>query len=292
MAEACHFNVHPSADDPPSNLEGIDLVIGDVRDFQTCYRCCQGVDLVIHLAASTGVISSVGDPRFDFANNVLGTFNMLEAARLSGIAKFIFASSGAPLGESNPPINEEKVPKPVSPYGASKLAGEGYCSAYYRTFGMNTISLRFGNVYGPRSKQKTSVIAKFIKQGLAGETLEINGDGAQTRDFLYIDDLLDALILSTASNCGGEVFQIATSQETTVNEIAIMVKEFIEKVAGKIVNIRYTPPLKGEVVRNYSDISKARALLGFDPKYDIRTGLQETVRYFLRIPGILAMDPH
>ncbi len=145
--------------------------------------------------------------------------------------------------------------------------------------------MRFGNVYGPRSEQKTSVVAKFIKQALAGETLEIYGDGAQTRDFLFIDDLVDALILATESDFGGEVFQIATSRETTVNEIAFMVRDLMEKYGGKRVNVRYASPLKGEVVRNYSDISKAKALLGFDPKCDLRTGLEKTLQYFLAIPA-------
>ena len=131
--------------------------------------------------------------------------------------RFVFASSGAPVGEVKLPIHEELAPHPVSPYGASKLAGEGYCSAYYRTYGLETVALRFGNVYGPGSTHKGSVVAKFIRQALAGETLEIYGDGTQTRDFIYVDDLIKAIWqASRVPNIGGEESQIATNRETTL----------------------------------------------------------------------------
>ena len=133
---------------------------------------------------------------------------------------------GAPVGEANPPIHEELAPHPVSPYGASKLAGEGYCSAYYRTFGLETVVLRFGNVYGPGATHKDSVVAKFIRQALAGETLEIYGDGTQTRDFIYVEDLVKAIWqAATVSGVGGEIFQIATNRETTLHELTELLVE-------------------------------------------------------------------
>ena len=172
LAEVCNFvevdvshgiSLHSSCAEDFSDHFEVELITGDVRDYDTCSQCCIGIDIIVHLAANTGVGPSVENPRLDMEANVIGTFNMLEAARKNNIGKFIFASSGAPIGEVDPPIHEEKVPRPVSPYGASKLAGEGYCSAYYRTFGIKTIALRFGNVYGPLSKHKNSVVAKFIK---------------------------------------------------------------------------------------------------------------------------------
>jgi UDP-glucose 4-epimerase len=161
--------------DPTDNTE-VKLAVGDIKDYKTCLSCAKGVDVIVHLAASTGVPLSVENPRIDMEANVIGTFNMLEAAGTHGVKKFIFASSGAPIGEVTPPIHEDLAPHPVSPYGASKLAGEGYCSAYHKTFGIETTALRFGNVYGPRSSHKSSVVAKFIRQALKGETLEIFGD--------------------------------------------------------------------------------------------------------------------
>lgn len=260
--------------------EGIELVEGDIRNYDTCHKCCDGIDVIVHLAANTGVAPSVENPRYDMEANVNGTFNMLEAARQKNVKKFIFASSGATIGEVAPPIHEEKVQKPVSPYGASKLAGEAYCSAYFRTFGIKTVTLRFGNVYGPLSKHKNSVVAKFLKQAFAGDALEIYGDGSQTRDFVYIDDLIQAIVLSVKSDVGGEVFQIATYKETTVNEIADKIKKLMENEVGAKVNIVHGETRLGDVKRNYSDISKAKRMLGFSPEFSLDKGLKNTFEYF------------
>ncbi len=258
----------------------IKLVEGDIRNYDTCLKCCDGIDVIVHLAANAGVAPSVEDPRYDMEVNVNGTFNMLEAAKQNNVKKFIFASSGATIGEAGPPIHEEKVQKPVSPYGASKLAGEAYCSAYFRTFGIKTISLRFGNVYGPLSKHKNSVVAKFLKQAFAGETLEIYGDGSQTRDFIYIDDLIQAIVLSVKSDVGGEVFQIATYKETTINEIVAMINALMENLIGEKIEVFYSKPRLGDVKRNYSDISKAKQILGYTPRFDLDQGLKNTFEYF------------
>jgi UDP-glucose 4-epimerase len=259
----------------------VEIIGGDVRDYKTCLKCCEGVEVVIHLAASTGVVPSIENPRYDMETNVIGTLNMLEAARHNKVKKFIFASSGASIGKAEPPIHEDTPPRPVSPYGASKLSGEAYCSAYFNTYGVKTISLRFGNVYGPFSKHKDSVIAKFFKLALTGKPLEVYGDGKQTRDFIYIDDLLEAIMLSVRTNVGGETFQIATYRETTVNEIAMKIKEIVEKNLSTQVQVLYSKPRSGDVKRNYSDISKAKALLGFKPKFTLEEGLQKTFEYFL-----------
>ncbi|MBI5195890.1 MAG: GDP-mannose 4,6-dehydratase [Nitrospirae bacterium] len=260
--------------------EGLELVIGDIRNPEACIRCCSSVDVVVHLAASTGVPQSVENPRADMEANVIGTLNMLEASRRQGIKKFIFASSGAPLGDVVPPVHEDKAPRPVSPYGASKLAGEAYCSAYFRTFGVKTIALRFSNVYGHLSKNKNSVVAKFFKNALAGERIEIYGNGEQTRDFIFIEDLINAIMLSVKADIGGEVFQIATHKETTVNEIAEAIKEIVKKETGRDVNIIYSEQRPGDVKRNFADISKAKNILGFEPEHDLKSGLKKTFKYF------------
>lgn len=264
--------------------QGVELLVGDIRDQTACLASCCGIDVIVHLAANTGVAPSIADPRQDLDMNVLGTFNMLEAARQQGVQGFIFASSGAVVGEVMPPITEDKPPKPVSPYGASKLAGEGYCSAYYRAFGVKTAALRFGNVYGPRSKHKSSVVAKFFRLALAGLPLEIYGDGQQTRDFIYISDLIQAIVLAVASDVGGEVFQIATHRETTVNEIAEKIKALVERQTGRSVSLHYAEPRLGDVRRNYADITKSKTMLGYEPQYDLDRGLAATLEYFLATP--------
>lgn len=258
----------------------VELVEGDIRDSSLLQECAIGVDCIVHLAANTGVGPSVEDPRLDMECNVIGTFNALEAARLQGVKKFIFASSGAPAGEVEPPIHEELPPHPVSPYGSSKLAGEGYCSSYFRTFGIGTVCLRFGNVYGPRSKKKSSVVAKFIRQAMLGEPCVIYGDGKQTRDFLYIDDLVRAVTLAIDKPVGGETFQIATGMERTVGEVATFISEALGK-RGVTMRVEYDSPRLGDVMRNYSDTSKAARMLGWTTEMEVPDGIERTLDWFL-----------
>lgn len=264
---------------PPS---GVELVIGDIVDSELAKSVSQGCDVIVHLAANTGVEPSVNDPRKDMMTNIIGTFNYLEAARLNKTLKFIFSSSGAPAGEVVPPIHEEIPLHPVSPYGASKLAGEGYCSAYKKTFDIDTVSLRFGNVYGPGSINKLSVIAKFISQALDGKILKIYGDGLQTRDFIYIDDLIQAIMLSiTSSNVGGETFQIANNKETSIIEIVNLLIKELNQNGIKNVLLKNVSPRLGDVKRNFSDTSKAHKILGWHPKVPLDEGISKTVSYFL-----------
>jgi len=263
-------------------FNGVELIVGDILDEELAIKVTREADVIIHLAANTGVGPSVENPRVDCMANVIGTFNYLEAARINNVPRFVFASSGAPAGEVEPPIHEELPPHPVSPYGASKLAGEGYCSAYYKTFNIQTVILRFGNVYGPGSLHKSSVVAKFIRQALNKETLEIYGDGTQTRDFIYIDDLINALKLAvTTNNIGGEVFQIASNQETTVGEITEKMVEILNQNGINDIEVINGETRLGDVKRNYSDTSKAKNRLGWQPTTDQDEGLKKTVEYFV-----------
>jgi UDP-glucose 4-epimerase len=269
-----------SCDIPP---KGVELIVGDILDADLAIQVTKGCDVIVHFAANTGVGPSVEDPRSDCMINIIGTFNYLEAARKNQIPRFIFASSGAPAGEVEPPIHEELPPHPVSPYGASKLAGEGYCSAYFRTFGIETVVLRFGNVYGPGSLHKSSIVAKFIRQALKGETLEIYGNGTQTRDFIYIDDLIDAVQRAISMlSIGGEIFQIASSMETTVGEMTEQLVRVLKSNGVSGINLINGEKRLGDVMRNYSDTKKARARLGWEPKMKLNEGLTKTARYFIK----------
>lgn len=258
------------------------LVVGDILDKELALRLAENAHVIVHLAANTGVGPSVEFPREDCEVNVIGTLNYLEGARRGNSVRFIFASSGAPIGEvAEPPIHEGLPSNPVSPYGASKLSGEGYCSAYFNSYGVETIALRFGNVYGPGSIHKSSVVAKFIKAAYDGEVLEVYGSGEQTRDFIYIDDLVNAICAAaSAPNVGGEKFQIATNRESTVGEVVNMLLEVLADEGVDTVNVKNTEARVGDVMRNYSDITKAREHLGWQPEHDLRQGLELTVRYF------------
>lgn len=260
---------------------GVQLMVGDIREGDGIREAARGAEVIVHLAASTGVPQSVEDPMHDCTSNVIGVLNTLEAARQESVKRFIFASSGAPAGEVEPPIHEEVVPKPVSPYGASKLAGEAYCSAYARTFGIETVALRFGNVYGPKSGHKTSVVAKWIGLALAGEPIEIYGDGSATRDFIFTADLVDAICkAATASSdtVAGEIFQIATSRETTIGELADSLCESLREAGHPVPEVRFTEKRLGDVERNYSDTSKARGRMGWTAKVELDAGLARVVK--------------
>jgi UDP-glucose 4-epimerase len=269
---------------PPAGPMGapVELVVGDILDEELALRAAEDADVIVHLAANTGVAPSVEDPRADCLANVIGTLNYLEAARKAGVRRFVFASSGATVGEVEPPIHEEIPPHPVSPYGASKLSGEAYCSAYFRTFGVETVALRFGNVYGPLSSHKNSVISKFIKRAVRGEVLEIYGDGTQTRDFIYVEDLTRAVRLAaTMEGVGGEVFQIATNAETSVQEMVEQLLPVLASAGIKDVEVRQAAPRLGDVTRNYSDTSKAARMLGWRAEVNLKEGLQRTVDWFM-----------
>ena len=278
------FSEVSPADVGPMGLNSpVELIVGDILDEELALRAAEGADVIVHLAANTGVMPSIDDPRADCMSNVVGTLNYLEAARHGGARRFVFASSGGTtIGEADPPIHEEMVPHPVSPYGASKLSGEGYCSAYYRTFGIETVALRFGNVYGPLSGHKNSVVARLIKRASSGEMLEIYGDGTQTRDFIYVGDLIRAVRLAaTVEGVGGEIFQIATSAETTVQELVDRLLPVLVASGIKDLEVRNTEARRGEVRRNYADTSKAKRLLGWRAEVDLDEGLHRTVDWFM-----------
>jgi UDP-glucose 4-epimerase len=261
------------------------LVVGDILDEQLALEVARGVDVIVHLAANAGVGSSVQGPRSDCLVNVIGTLNYLEAARVNEVRRFVFASSCAAVGERQPPIDEEAVPHPVSPYGASKLSGEGYCSAYYGTFGIQTVVLRFANAYGPFSGHKNSVVAGFIRQAVAAQPFQVHGDGEQTRDFIHVDDLIEAIRLAACQpHAGGEIFQIATGRETSV--LALLELLFLElaEAGHSRREAVHSAPRPAELRRVFADISKAKRMLGWEPRIELTEGLRRTLQWFLANP--------
>jgi len=262
----------------------VSLLVEDVRNFDAVKSSLQGADAVIHLAANTGVALSVENPHTDCVVNVLGTLNVLEACRQLQIKRLVFASSGAPLGQQTLPLHEELAPHPASPYGASKLAGEGYCSAYFHSFGVEACILRFSNVYGPGSGHKSSVVAKFLQQAVAGEDWKIYGDGSQTRDFIYIDDLVSAIIKALLSNnVGGETFQIATWHETTISELVEGLIIVLEEAGIAIPKIEFSKPRIGDVARNFSTTAKAKKILNWEAGINLHEGLKRTLTDYLNM---------
>ena len=260
----------------------ISVVEGDIRDREQTAAGLKGANHIIHLAACTGVVPSVKDPLFDCEQNVMGTLNVLEAARHDGASSFIFASSSAPVGMCEPPVHEELAPNPASPYGASKLAGEGYCKAYANCFDVKTVALRFGNLYGFYSSHKESVVANFIGRAMRGENLEIYGDGTATRDYIFADDLSEAIYMAATKDVPkGSLYQIATHSETTVTELAEALTAVLKRHGVTGFDLVHTAPRKGDVARNFADISKARNELGWTPTTSLEDGLERTVAWFM-----------
>jgi UDP-glucose 4-epimerase len=263
------------------DMAGLDaeLVEGDIRDRELVDRLMKRVDAVVHLAADTRVMDSIEDPDYNFDVNVNGTYNLLRSARAAGVERFVFASTGgAILGDVTPPVHEGMVPRPISPYGASKLAAEGYCSAFAGSYGMKTVSLRFSNVYGPRSWRKGSVVAHFFKSVLMGDQVVVYGDGRQTRDFVHVSDICGAIRSSLSLNEGGQVFQLGTGAETSVNALLEEIRRCIG--AGYSVDVRHAPARRGEILRNFCDISHARKALTYAPRVGLKEGLEKTWLWF------------
>lgn len=259
----------------------VTVAVGDIMDAEAMARAVKGADVIVHLAANTGVAPSVENPRADCNANVIGTLNALEAARAAGVKRFVFASSGAPAGICEPPITETIAPRPVSPYGASKLAGEAYCSAYSQSFGVQAVALRFSNVYGPYSGRKGSVVASFLRRALAGEAVTVYGDGSQTRDFIFVEDLVRAVRLAaTTDGVGGEIFQVATGRETSVNELLDCLRPLVREAGLPEITVANEPIRVGDVPRNFASPEKARRMLGWEALTELDDGLRQTVAWF------------
>lgn len=254
-------------------LQGLDIEIveGDILDSTLVNEIVAGHDGIVHLAAQTGVPGSIENPRRDCEVNIVGTLNFLEAARHNGIQRFVFASSNAPLGKQPPPATEDKAPLPLSPYGASKLAGEGYCLAYHGSWGLGTVILRFANLYGPYSAHKGSVVAKFFRDIATGQ-LTIDGNGTQTRDFIYVGDLCRAITFALDGKVSGEVFQIATGIETSIRTLA----ECIQQTTNTKAFVEFADFRVGDIRQNYSSIQKAKRLLNWEPQIPLQQGLALT----------------
>ncbi|MEM8697327.1 MAG: NAD-dependent epimerase/dehydratase family protein [Pseudomonadota bacterium] len=253
------------------------FIKGDIRDPEAVEQALEGADAVVHLAADTRVIPSISEPKFNFDVNVGGSLVILEKMRRLDVKRIISASTGgAIIGEADPPVHEGMVASPASPYGASKLAVEGYCSAYSACYGMKAASLRFSNVYGPRSWHKGSVVALFIKQILRGETLTVYGDGEQTRDYVHAQDLADGIVAALRSDATGPI-QLGTGIGTPLNAIIAILRE----ISGQDIAVDYQPFRDGEIVHTWCDIGHARATLGYDPQIAVQDGLEESWRWFV-----------
>lgn len=251
------------------------LTEGDVRNSEDVKEAIRNVDAVFHLAAIVSVPLSIENPLLVNDVNVKGTLNLLEASLKAHVERFIYASSCAVYGEVNGlPINERHPTSPISPYAASKLAAEYYCKVFYENYRLNTLCLRYFNVYGPGQMKSSysGVITEFIARLKKRKPPIIYGDGQQTRDFVHVKDIIEANML--ALNCQhevGEVINVGTGKPTTINQLAEVLLELSRRSNLKP---KYAPPRKGDIRNSCADISKAKRALGYEPKFPLKKGLR------------------
>ncbi|MGD0204331.1 MAG: SDR family NAD(P)-dependent oxidoreductase [Candidatus Bathyarchaeia archaeon] len=262
------------------NIEGhlsagkVDFVKGDIRDASLVSKSVDGVDVVVHLAALTSVPFSVKNPDLVFDVNVVGTLNLIRAYAQEDVDRFVFVSSCAVYGDPEfLPVREEHRPNPISPYAESKLLAERYCLGFQERQLLRSVVLRFFNVYGPRQgmNEYSGVITRFVDRVRRKEPLVVYGDGSQTRDFVCVYDVVDAVLASMKSSCAeGEVFNVGSGKPTSIGELAKTVLE----LAGVDLMIRYEKARAGDIKHSYADISKAKKLLGYEPRVCLRDGLR------------------
>lgn len=266
-----------------AGLEGLEFLDGNLADPSACARACAGVDVIFHEAALASVPRSVADPVSTNANCVDATLNLLVAARAAGVRRVIYAGSSSAYGETPTlPKQEEMVPDPISPYAVAKLAGEHYMRSFARVYGMETVVLRYFNVFGPYqdpSSPYSGVLAVFCQRMLAGQQPTIYGDGEQSRDFTYIDNVVRANLLAAAApaeKVSGQVMNTATGSQITLNETFAILCE----LTGYQGMPAYAAARRGDIRHSMADIGRARKLLGYEPVVDFREGLRRTVEWY------------
>jgi nucleoside-diphosphate-sugar epimerase len=253
----------------------------DIRELESIRPDFEGVDYVVHLAAIPSVPRSVADPLTSNAVNIDGTLNVLLAARDAGAKRLVFAASSAAYGDHPAlPRVETQEPRPLSPYALTKLAGEYYCRIFTRVYGLETVALRYFNIFGPRQSPDSpysGVLSLFISAYMEGKTPVIYGDGEQSRDFTYIENTVDATLRAcTSPDASGHVINVGTGERHTLNETI----RILNGIFGTEIMPRYDAPRAGDVQHSHADISLARKLLGYEPKVRFEEGLRKTVDWF------------
>lgn len=259
----------------------VELVEGDIQSYERVHRAVRGSEVVFHHAALPSVPRSVQDPLTSNATNVTGTLNVLLAARDEGVSRAVFASSSSVYG-ANPelPKHEGLTPMPISPYAVAKLAGEGYCSSFFRVFGLETVAVRYFNVFGPRQdplSQYSAVIPRFITALQSGQAPIVYGDGEQSRDFTYIDNVIEGTVLAmSAPGVGGEVFNVAAGRRVTLNELL----GHLRPLVGAEVEAHHEEPRPGDVRHSHAQITRAQEKLGYRTVVSVEEGLRRTLDWF------------
>jgi len=256
----------------------VDLIEGDIQSYERVHNAIAGCDLVFHQAALPSVPRSVADPLTSNATNVIGTLNVLLAARDAGVRRVVFGSSSSVYGTSHElPKREDMAPMPVSPYAVAKLASEGYCRSFGEVYGLETVALRYFNVFGPRQdprSQYAAVVPNFITSLLTGERPTIFGDGEQSRDFTYVENVVQANLLAMEADVApGRVYNVACGERVSLNQLFSVLRELADSGVEPV----YAAPRAGDVRHSLADLTASRRDLGYEPTVDLREGLRRSV---------------
>ncbi|WP_276390828.1 SDR family oxidoreductase [Eudoraea chungangensis] len=277
-------NIEPLLDD--SNFE---LIEGDIRDLTTCINAASSTDFILHQAALGSVPRSIKDPITSNEVNISGFLNMLTAAKEAGVKRFVYAASSSTYGDSKEmPKIEDRIGKPLSPYAVTKYVNELYADVFNKTYGLNTIGLRYFNVFGRKQDPNgayAAVIPKFVMQLMRHESPTINGDGSFSRDFTYIDNVIEMNIramMSEDKNALNTVYNVAFGERTNLNQLVDLLKQYLSKFDENILNVevKHGPNRLGDVPHSLASIEKAKRLLGYDPRFDINQGLKNAVDWY------------
>lgn len=268
-------NLSRGSRDSLDDATAYEIIEADIRDEAAVKQAAIGRDAIIHLAAYGSVVESVASPEENFSVNAEGTFKVLNAAREAGVTQLVFSSTGGTLiDNATPPVSEQSLPRPISPYGASKLAGEGYCCAFAHAYDMSVTALRFANVVGPISWHKKGAVTAFFKAIMAGQPIRIYGDGRATRDFLYVEDLYRRIIAGLeAKKPGFNAFHLASGREVSVKQLAEIA---CNAASAPHHPIEFDPKRKGEVERNFANYELAQHELGFKPEVSLEVAMERT----------------
>jgi nucleoside-diphosphate-sugar epimerase len=262
-------------------LPDVELVEGDLRSYERVSNAVRSCEIVLHEGALPSVPRSVQDPLTSHATNVTGTLNVLLASRDAGVKRVVYASSSSVYGAGPElPKHEGLAPQPISPYAVAKLAGEGFCRSFWEVFGLETVALRYFNVFGPRQdplSQYAAVIPNFITALMDGRAARVFGDGEQSRDFTHVGNVVEGNMLAMdAEGVAGKVFNVAAGQRTSLNELL----QVLERLSGRHVNPNYEEARPGDVRHSQADISAAERELGYRPRVSVEQGLRLTLGWF------------
>ena len=281
LKSICDYKYFDNHKNYYTSRKRVSVIKADTKNYKFSNQITKNIDVVIHLAAESGVDLNIANPKKSFDTNILGTFNYLESSRDNGVKNFIFSSSGSVFGDATPPMSEETLKKPISTYGSSKLTIESFCETYSRIFKLKTTVLRFSNAYGPFSLHKKSIIANFANNILKNKPIIIYGDGKHTRDYIHVSDIVDAIFRSCFQNNLYSNYNIATGEETSIIKLIELIRSSFKKYGINNIKVKYAKERLGDMKYNSMDPTKYKKTFQVKKLLKLQEGLKQTIDWYI-----------